>query len=100
MSVIAYTPETYIVNYGTSDDNLNGTSITVQGTTDLQATGILYSVALTELSPLTLYYYQVVAMNSEGTTSTSPSTFYTSANGEQKCEWSQHYFIVINSYIW
>ena len=94
---IAYTRETYYVNYGTSADSLDGASIMVQGAADLQATGTSYSITLTELSPLTLYYYQVVARNSEETTSTSTSSFYTSANGEKKCEWSLFaYILVVN----
>lgn len=62
--VIAYTPETYIVNYGPDEAQLNFTSDTVIGTRDITARNQIYSTTISDLQSNTTYYYQVVAENS------------------------------------
>ena len=60
---IAYTPETYVVEYGTSQDSLNLTSYPQKSGPDIIITDVTYSVQLSNLEPATNYQYQVVATN-------------------------------------
>ena len=80
MASIAYDPETYIVQYGTASNSLTSTSPTVSSGNDNTRTNFMLSVELTGLTLDTLYYYQVMATNTAGsTTSTAPpATFMTS----------------------
>ena len=79
MTSIAYDPETYIVQYGTASDSLTSTSSTVSSGNAITRTNFMLSVELTGLTRDTLYYYQVVATNTAGsTTSAAPGIF---ANG-------------------
>ncbi|KAL5486432.1 hypothetical protein EMCRGX_G018904 [Ephydatia muelleri] len=71
---IAYTRETYVVRYGSAPDNLNQSSILVNGSADLNVTGAQFGVNLTGLVPYSLYYYTIVASNTEGTTTTPVMT--------------------------
>ena len=65
---IAYTPENYTVHFGTSPGSLIPFNQQLQSGDDFTATNIPFSLQLTGLSPGTTYYYQVVAMNSVGST--------------------------------
>ena len=71
---IAYTRETYVVRYGSAPDNLNQSSILVNGSANLNVTGAQFGVNLTGLVPYSLYYYTIVASNTEGTTTTPVMT--------------------------
>eukprot|EP00731_Ephydatia_muelleri_P019165 Em0011g1205a len=71
---IAYTRETYVVHYGSAPDNLNQSSILVNGSADLNVTGTQFGVNLTGLVPYSLYYYTIEASNTEGTTTTPVMT--------------------------
>ena len=82
---IAYTPETYVVEYGTSQDNLHiarGESLTSGD--DIKAVGKVHTLELTGLSPGTKYYFVVAAYNSEKLSKTNPTFFYTVETGAQK----------------
>ena len=75
--IIAYTPETYVVNYGTSMSSLDMTSVMVMSGSDFEAVNQVFSVALTGLVDSTTYFYQVVAINGQGTTSSDVQSFTT-----------------------
>ena len=60
---IAYTPETYVVEFGTSQDSLSLTSGSLHSGPDITATDVTYSVQLSNLEPATTYHYRVVATN-------------------------------------
>ena len=75
---IAYTPETYTVNFGTSSDSLTPFNQKRQSGDNFTATSLQFSIQLTGLAPGTRYYYQVVAMNSvPGSTQSSTNNFTT-----------------------
>ena len=67
----------YVVNYGTSEDNLDQTSDTVPSVTDTSLTNQEYSVSLTDLSAGTMYYYQVVATFESTTLESDTASFTT-----------------------
>ena len=75
--IIAYTPETYVVNYGTSMGSLDMTSAMVMSGSDFEAVNQVFSVALTGLVDTTTYFYQVVATNGQGSTSSDIQSFTT-----------------------
>ena len=77
VSRIAYTPETYTVHFGTSSGSLTSFNQQRQSGDDFTATNLSFSTQLTGLSPGTTYYYQVVAMNSVGSTSSVEESFTT-----------------------
>ncbi len=61
--MIAYTPETYVVNYGTDMNTLNSMSKAVSSGSDFELNELILSVELLDLLPGTIYYYQLVANN-------------------------------------
>ena len=63
---VSYTPETYVIIYGTDSMTLNYTSERIIGNTDVTAMNQIYTATLRGLQPNTRYYYQVVATNSIG----------------------------------
>ena len=67
----------YVVNYGSSEDNLDQTSDTVPSVTDTSLTNQEYSVSLTDLSAGTMYYYQVVATFESTTLESDTASFTT-----------------------
>ena len=77
VSRIAYTPETYTVHFGTSPGSLTNISQQRQSGDSFTATNLQFSVQLTGLAPGTRYYYQVVAVNSVGSTQSTINNFTT-----------------------
>ena len=77
VSRIAYTPETYTVHFGTSLGSLTPFNQQQQSGDDFTATNLQFSIPLTGLAPGTRYYYQVVAMNSVGSTQSTINNFTT-----------------------
>ena len=77
---IAYTPETYVVEYGTSEDNLNLTSDSQHSGPNISIGSRSYSVQLSGLRVATLYYFSVVATNTVGPNETNGS-FHTNEIG-------------------
>ena len=75
--MIVYTPENYTVRFGTSPGSLTHFSQQQQGGDNFIATNLPFSVELTGLSAGTTYYYQVVAVNSVGTTASVERMFTT-----------------------
>ena len=82
VAAISFTPETYHVEYGLSQQYLNLTTIITEGTFDVQATNLIYSSILTELRGYITYYYQVVAENTIGTSRSAVRNFTTSSPGK------------------
>ena len=76
---IAYTPETYVVEYGTSQDSLGLTSGSQHSGPDITATDVTYSLQLSNLEPATTYHYQVVATNTADRSTASDSHTFTTA---------------------
>ena len=77
VSRIAYTPETYIVHFGTSSGSLTPFNQQEQSGDDFTATSLQFSIPLTGLAPGTRYYYQVVAVNSVGSAQSTINNFTT-----------------------
>jgi len=77
VSRIAYTPETYTVHFGTSSGSLTPFNQQQQSGDNVTATNLPFSVQLTGLSAGATYYYQVVAMNSVGSTASVEQSFTT-----------------------
>ena len=74
---IAYTPETYVVEHGTSQDRLNMSSDPQYSGPNISIGSRTYSVQLNGLSAGTLYQYQVVANNLKQTSSSVAGKFTT-----------------------
>ena len=77
VSRIAYTPENYTVHFGTSPGSLTPFNQQQQSGDNFTATNLQFSVQLTGLSAGTTYYYQVVAVNSVGSTASVELSFMT-----------------------
>ena len=77
VSMIAYTPETYTVHFGTSSGSLTNSSQQRQSGDNFTATNLQFSVQLTGLAAGTTYYYQVVAVNSVGSNQSTVEQFRT-----------------------
>ena len=78
---IAYDLETYVVNFGAQPNNLNSSSDVIAGNRDITAIGQVHSTTLTGLQDETVYYYQVVASNSDGSNTSETSQFTTAPQG-------------------
>ena len=74
---IAYTPENYTVHFGTSLGSLTPFNQQQQSGDNFTATNLQFSLQLTGLSAGTTYYYQVVAVNSVGSTASVEQSFTT-----------------------
>ena len=68
---IAYSPEMYVVKYGTSQDSLTENSDSTYSGEDTAITNKTYSVKLSNLKESTTYYVQVVATNTAKRTNKS-----------------------------
>ena len=68
---ISYSPETYIVQYGTSRESLNQNSSSAYSGDVTAITNKTYSVELSGLRDNTTYYVQVLATNTAQRSNTS-----------------------------
>ena len=75
--LIAFTPETYVVHYGTNVGSLDLMSDPMESGDDFEAVNTLFTVQLNGLNPGTLYYYQVSATNSNASTLSDIELFQT-----------------------
>ena len=79
VSSIAYTPETYVVEYGTSQDSLDMTSDPTHSGGDITVANMTYSVTLSDLRENTTYSVHIVATNTaDRSTTSSVQRFITS----------------------
>lgn len=72
---LTYTPEHYIVKYGTEYDSLSTSSQSVPSGDDIYSTDAAYEREITDLKVGSLYYCQIVSSNSEGTSSSDIVSF-------------------------
>ena len=79
---LAYTQEQYTINFGTTRDSLSQSSPVLSSTTDISASNVTYDISIQDLSPNTVYYFQIRIMNSYGETTTGIMTFTTSEAGK------------------
>ena len=77
---IAFTPETYVVHYGTSMDRLDSMS-DVNTSTNFTAQNYKFSIQLNGLTPNTMYFYVVHSTNSNGTVFSQIANFTTESRG-------------------
>ena len=83
ISKLAFTPESYVVQYGTSEESLEFTSDYVHSGKNFSIENATYQTQLSSLSPNTLYYYQVIAANTaENNSTNSPIEQFTTENGK------------------
>ena len=77
VSYIAYTPETYTVNYGRAMNSLDmSVTATQRGNNfTIPSQPFMFSTELTALDPGMTYYYQVEARNSVGPTLSAVQQF-------------------------
>ncbi len=83
--VIAYTPETYVVNYGTDMSALNSMSETTSSGSDFEQNELILSVQLLGLLSGTVYYYQLVANNTFNATESSVEAIQTQEDRKNIC---------------
>lgn len=81
VAAIAYTTESYYIEYGRSSDSLSTKSDSVNGSTELTDIDLEYSANITGLQPFTQYYYRLVTSNSFTTSQTAIQTSQTSETG-------------------
>ncbi len=80
--VIAYTPETHVVHYGTDMSTLDRMNYTISSGRDFSTTNLKFSVDLMGLDIDTDYYYRLVATNTFTSTSSSVFNFTTPNRGK------------------
>ena len=74
---IAFTPETYVVHYGTNLNNLQTTSDQIIGLSNFTARSHRFLITLTVLTPNTIYFYHINATNSIGSVLSQTANFIT-----------------------
>lgn len=77
ISSIAYTPETYVVRYGTNFEELNMTSEEQHSGSNIRILDTIYTTELSNLQPSVTYFYRITANNSVRTTSSNVRMFIT-----------------------
>jgi len=79
---LSYDRESYRVSYDNVSSNLQLSSESVQGNSDIRLVNQVYSVELTGLLPMTTYYYTLIATNGHGSVQTVLASFNTTRVGE------------------
>lgn len=74
---ISYTPEEYVVLYGTVSTNMNTLSSVINGSTNFSITNSLLTVDLFDLTHDTVYYFSIRSTNTEGSTESGANSFKT-----------------------
>ena len=82
VSFITYTPEIYVVKYGTNIESLPFFGEYLSSGSDIGAVNEIYSVQLKGLSPGTKYCFVVAVNNSYHSSKTVPSCFLTKETGD------------------
>lgn len=78
---LAYTQEQYTVNYGTTIDSLTLSTPVLSSGTVPSAFNVTYDIAMQDLTPNTVYYFQLHSMNTYGQTTSTIMTFTTAEAG-------------------
>ena len=68
---ISYSPEHYVVTYGTDENNLTQNTSSKHSGEDIDINNTNYSVILNDLKDETIYYVQVLAINTANKTKRS-----------------------------
>ena len=63
---LAYTREQYEVSYGTARSTLDQSMLVVDSETNSSASNITYSVFFQDLTPNSVYFFQVRSTNTQG----------------------------------
>ena len=71
MAYISYSPEHYVVTYGTDENNLTQNTSSKHSGDDIDINNTNYSVILNGLKDETIYYVQVLAINTANKTKRS-----------------------------
>ena len=71
MAYISYSPEHYVVLYGTDENNLTQNTSSIHSGDDIDINNMNYSVILNDLKDETIYYVQVLAINTANKTKRS-----------------------------
>ncbi|XP_019858755.1 PREDICTED: receptor-type tyrosine-protein phosphatase F-like [Amphimedon queenslandica] len=74
---IAYTPEEYVVLYGTNSTNMNDLSSVVNGSTNFSIIDSVLTVDLFDLTHDTVYHFRIRSTNTEGSTESDTNSFKT-----------------------
>ena len=74
---ITYTAETYTVIFGTDSSDLDQSSPSITGNSDITTEDQIFSFQLTGLIHDTTYFYQIVATNSYASNASMMSSFVT-----------------------
>lgn len=80
---LAYTQEQYTVNYGTTIDSLTLSTPVLSSGTVPSAFNVTYDIAMQDLTPNTVYYFQLHSMNTYGQTTSTIMTFTTAEAGKE-----------------
>ena len=83
---VAFTFEQYRVQYGLDFDSLLMSSEVLYSGPGFNAVNETYSITLTNLNPLSQYYFKVEASNSEESSNTSIMMFTTVEDGKYNIE--------------
>lgn len=79
---IELTSELYTVEYGVSEDSLDQFSESISSYADQTLENQTYAIILTDLRPLTTYYYRIMSENSESSSFSDVMQFTTTEGGE------------------
>ena len=95
VTTIAFTPETYVVHYGTSMDMLSNMSDPITGLSNFTTMSYTFSITLTALTPNTMYFYRINSTNSKGSCFSQIANFTTEIKG-RSLYWIAEYFFYSN----
>ena len=81
VTTIAFTPETYVVHYGTSMDSLGNRSDPIMGLSNFTTMNYKFLITLTALTPNTVYFYYINSTNTLGSDVSQIANFTTEIEG-------------------
>ena len=81
VSVIAYTPESYVVEFGEDSGSLSRTSGLLHSGDDITVVNIEYTTTLQDLKPYTTYHFRVKSTNNFSDTYSIETTFTPTESG-------------------
>ena len=80
--VLAYTQETYNISYGFTRLSLNNSLLIPGSRVDDATANMTYEAVISNLTPNSVYYYQLQSINSRGTISSNTMNFMTLEAGK------------------